>query len=269
MLVFAFFLQYTEIMKTLKYLQLLIICLVLVFCAGTLPAQNMGPFSVSEYKETIKASGFNVKFKGAMEISLSLIDTKEAKLAKLINSVLYEGLTSKEYAKAKIDSEKSDYRQELTEYDNVPPWATDWSYDEQHSVTVKGSYAVISKNIFTYYGGAHPNTGVFNFVVNIKKPEHLQLGSIISAANLPKLKTLVVRELKKELASLDVSHDEDFYANDLKIDDYFPDKDGLVFHWNPYAVAYYAAGHVYITVPWKDAEKLLNSKGKALGKTFR
>ena len=256
-------------MKTLKYLQFLILCLVLVFCEGTLPAQNMGPFSVSEFKETVKASEFGVKNKGAMEISLSLIDTKDAKLVKLINSVLYEGLTSKEYAKAKINSEKSAYRKEMTGYNEVPSWAADWNYEEQHSVAIKGSYAVISKNVSMYYGGAHPNSGAFSFVINLKKQELLSIDSLVSAENLPKLKALVVRELVTELTPLDVFHDDAFYANDLKTDNYFPDKDGLVFHWNPYAVAYYAAGHIYVTVPWKDVEKLLNSKGKALAKVFK
>ena len=256
-------------MKTPKYKKIGIFYLVLVFCAGSLTAQNMGPFSVSEYKETVKASGIGLISDGEMEIFLSLIDTKEAKLAKLLHSFLYNGLSSKQYAEEKIGSEKSDYCRDLAEYDDIPPWAINWGYDEQHTVALKGSYAVISRNIYMYYGGAHPNTGVFNFVVNLKKPELLSFGSIASAANLPKLRALVVQELKAELASIDVFHEDDFYANELKINDYFPAEDGLCFHWNPYEVAYYAAGHIFVTVPWKDAEKLLNSKGKALAKAYR
>jgi hypothetical protein len=50
---------------------------------------------------------------------------------------------------------------------------------------------------------------------------------------------------------------------------YYPAKDGLCFAWSPYDVAPYAVGPVDVVIPWKEAESLLNSKGKALAKAFK
>ena len=241
----------------------------MVFCAGIVTAQNIAPFFVTGHKQIVKASEYGLVSNGEMEITLSLADTNQAKLAKFVYSVLYGRLTPKQYADKLIDSEKNKYRQELAEYANMPSRLVNWEYDERHTVSVKGSYAVLSRSISTFYGGAHPNTTVKYFIVNTKKPELLSLGGIVSRANLPKLKALAVRELKPVLASLGVTHDDNFYISELKIENYFPAAEGLVFHWNTYEVAHYAAGQIFVTVSCKEVEGLLNSKGKALAKDFK
>jgi hypothetical protein len=251
-------------MKTLKIIWLF--CLALVFCAGNLAAQNIAPFSIEQYEHTIPAFPGNQSVNTKMEISLSLAGTKNAKLAKLVYSVLYEGLNPKQYADKLFNDDE--YQKAMAEYPEMAEWAGNWMYDETHQVTVNGSYAIITRTIYVYSGGAHGNTAVQYFVVNTKKPELIVLDTIVTAANMQKLKEIVKLELKAYLESIGIYYDM-YYDYGFDISNYFPVKEGLCFSWSPYEVAPYAVGVVQVVIPWKEAEGLLNSKGKALAKAFK
>jgi hypothetical protein len=202
-----------------------------------------------------------------MEISLSLADTKDASLAKFISSVLYDGLSAKQYADNLIDEEETGYQEAMEEYPEMALSATgNWEYQEVNEVTVKGSYAIIARTIYEYYGGAHGNTVIEYFVIDTKTPELIMLDNIVAEANVSKLEDIVGRELKAYLESIDF-YDEDYFSFEMY--EYYPTGDGLCFAWNPYEVAAYAAGPVNVVITWKEAEDLLNSKGKALAKAFK
>jgi len=244
--------------------------------------QGTGIFYISQYNETIPASNDKQKSDAAMEISLSLIDTEQADLVKLIRSTLYNGRSAKEYANEVINDSKKEYQEETAAADpeqwaDDMAWTLSWSYEEKHDVNVRGSYAVISRSVYSYTGGAHPNGTMTYLVIDMNKPEKLLINDIVQKASSSRLNSIVERELRAYSESVEdeplpsnVPLSEGiFFEDDFEIADYYPAGDGLHFYWDPYDLAAYAFGPIEVSISWKELEGLLSPKGVKMADAFR
>ncbi|MCL1811943.1 MAG: DUF3298 and DUF4163 domain-containing protein [Treponema sp.] len=249
----------------------------LVSCASSQEHGGAGStmFSFTKYTQVIPAFEGRSIPDAQMDISLTLIAAREAKLSKFICLLLYDGMSAKQYAEHIF----SDYKKEFREYaDDVgEEQVRSWSYEEEHAVKVCGSYAVVSKNFFVYTGGAHGGYGTTYYVINMNTTERLTLNDIIDKAGFAKLKPFVDRELR--LYSQEVTGEplppglplwEGIYLEaDFELDDFYPTESGLAFWWNVYELTPYAAGPVNVTVSWNELDGILNTKGSELAKAFR
>ncbi|MCL1927877.1 MAG: DUF3298 and DUF4163 domain-containing protein [Treponema sp.] len=232
-------------------------------------------FFFTKYTQVIPAFESRPVPDAQMDISLTLVAAREAKLSKLICFLLYDGMSAKQYAEQIF----SDYKKEFREYaDDVgEEQVRSWSYEEEHAVEVCGSYAVVSKNFYVYTGGAHGGYGTTHYVIDMNAPDRLTLNDIIDKAGFAKLKPFVDRELR--LYSQEVTGEplppnlplwEGIYIEaDFELDDFYPTEIGLAFFWNVYEITPYAAGPVNVTVSWIELDGILNTKGRELARAFK
>ena len=267
-------------MRTLKIRLALIFILAalasqaLVSCA-TSQENSGGSFFFTKHKQDIPTFKNKSNPDAHMDISLALIDARQAKLSKLIHFLLYDGLSPKQYAEQVF----ARYKKEFQEYaeDIGEEHIQGWTYSEEHLVNAQGSYAVITKNFYGYSGGVHGSYRTTHYVIDMNAPDRLMLDDIIDKTGFAKLKPFVDRELR--LYSQEVSGDplppnlplwEGIYLEaDFELKDFYPTESGLAFWWNVYELTPYAAGPVNVTVGWNELDGILNTKGSGLAKAFR
>ena len=281
-------------MKIQKMLSVWLICLIMASCKSSqevkgAETQGADIFYLSKYEQTVPA--FNGQQESALGISFSLVDTElsaeperrgsppvQASLAGLVRSILYDGHSAKEYADGVIESLTREYREALAsneEWASDIPWA--WEYDEEHTITIRDFCALVDRTIYTYMGGAHPNTEITHFVIDVHTPQRFLLDDIILKAGFTRLKPIVERELRaysELLSSEPLPPDAPlsqgiFLEDDFEMNDYYPAPDGLHFCWNAYDLAAYVYGPIEITVPWSELEGLLSPKGVRMADAFR
>ena len=267
-------------MKIFKITIALVFCLAFFTCVSNQGGNDNGPFVFSKYSKLIRPPSSNKQAAEAkIEISFSLVDTKQKELAKVVYAALYNGLNPKQYADKTINSLKSEYLESVEGEEIDPEWIEmfQWEYQEEHHVTVNGSYAVITTSIYQYTGGAHGYNGISDYVFNITTPEALSLNDIITGSGFSSLKPLVMRQLRlysEEVTGQRMKPNDPlssgglYLTDDVELKDWYPTAEGLCFLWNPYDISYYAAGHIQITVKWSDLKGILGPKGTALAGAY-
>ena len=273
--------MYTYAMKTQKTIIAALFCLTLFACATSQTAGKANPFFFSKYGKTIRPPQVNKSTADAkLELSFALVDSKNTALAKLVHSVMYNGLTPKQYADKIIESSKQDYLKDVEGMEINPEWIYMFQreYKEQHHVDITGSYAVISRSIYEYLGGAHGYTGISCHVFDMDTLEHLSLNDIITGTGFSRLMPLVMTELRlyseretgRRMGPNDRLSSGGLYQTDtIELQQWFPAEEGLCFFWNPYEIASYADGHIFVTVSWNNLQGILSARGETLAKTYR
>ena len=267
-------------MKIQKTIIAALFCLALITCTSSQTAGKADPFFFNKYAQTIRpASGNKSTANAKMELTFYLTDSKQADLAKVIYSALYGGLTPGEYANKVTESSKNVYLEETTGLEIDPDWIEifQWEYEEEHSIEVTGPYAVITRKIYEFLGGAHGYTGISTHVINTGIPELLSLNDIISRTGFSSLMPLVMRELRlyseqetgQHMGPNDPLSSGGLYlVDDIELRDWYPTKEGLCFFWNPYDISHYAAGHIFVKVSWNNLRGILGSKGAMLAGAY-
>jgi hypothetical protein len=268
-------------MKTKNIFKVPLFCLaavlalqVLVCCASSQPPKDDDLFFFTDYSQAIPAFEGNPSPDNDMNIFLTLIDARQARLAKFIRSILYDGHTTKQHA----ENVYAEFSKEFRDYAaDAGAWIMPWVFEEIHRVTVAGNYAVISQGVYSYYGGAHGTSATIYHVINIKTPENLTLDDIIVKEYFAPLKPIVDRELRLFSESLlneplppGVPLTSGVYfENDFEYSYFYPSGDGIHFWWNVYELAPYVVGPIDVTVSWNELEGFLTTKGAELAKAFR
>jgi len=200
-------------------------------------------------------------------------------LQKLIRKTLYQGSSPEKYAQDILEQWKKSYGGFITESAALEePYAQDWNYTEQHDLVSAGSFAVISRLISTYEGGAHPNYTVAGFVIDLEQLRLLGINDIIKKEGLSNLNKFIDRELRlfseeqtgEKLPPGEPLSKGIFFEDEIPpLTNINPKPEGLSFHWDPYAAAPYSVGIVEVTIPWDELEDLLSPRGRDLAAAFR
>lgn len=111
----------------------------------------------------------------------------------------------------------------------------------------------------TYFGGAHPMYGIYTESYDVRKKKRVRLDDIFNPEHnyLAHLSKLLEENL---VASLYESEDPDRYTDWIKdgldpknksnFDTFTLYEDGIIFHFQPYQVAPYAAGAPEVKIDW-------------------
>jgi hypothetical protein len=236
-------------------------------------SEEFGPFVRRHARESIPA--LENKKKPSAELDFVLLDiTAPGALQTLVRQFLYDGQASDEYAHLIFRTWKRSYSETVAEN---PDYARDWGYEEKQKVALAGSYAVITRDIFTYEGGAHPNHAEDHFVISLDPPRQLRLSGLITGTGMSRLNTLVDRELRRvseemtgEPLPAGKPLSNGIFFNDVipLTEDFYPDARGLTFQWDPYEIAPYVAGGIEILITWQELAAFLSPEGKNLAAAF-
>lgn len=247
---------------------------VLFASCSTLPkSEEFGPFVRRHTRETIPARE-NKKIPRA-ELNFALLDvTTPGALQTLVWRFLYDGQTSDEYARLIVHTWEKSYLETVAEN---PGYAQNWGYEEKQKVALAGSYAVITRNIFTYEGGAHPNHTEDNFVISLETPRQLRLSDLITRTSMSRLDTLAdweFRRVSQEMTGEPLPAGKSlsngiFFSDTIPLTgNFYPDAKGLNFHWDPAEIAAYAAGEIKILITWQELYGFLSPEGRKLADAF-
>jgi hypothetical protein len=245
-----------------------------VSCAGGGRARQSGPFFTVTFGETVPAFS-DSSSDAELDVSLTLLDSAEPALKRLVREALYGGLSPEDYARAILDDWKTPYPLPLEENSD---WGADqsWSYEESAAAEITGPYAVISRSLYQYHGGAHGFSYTSYLTLDMRTALPLGLRDIIPEENASRLAVLIDRELRAFS-----EHERDipippgsplssgFYFEDtVEPSDFYPARNGILFHWNIYEIAPYAAGAVDIMLGWKDLAGILSPAGADMAAAY-
>ena len=120
-------------------------------------------------------------------------------------------------------------------------------------------FVVIEVGNYSYFGGAHGLEGKTAVCYNMKQKKQMQLGDVLSidSASLQKIveKNFRARSgIKPNQPMTEILFENNLPAND---NFYFTNK-GLGFIYQPYEVAAYAVGILYVFIPYTDLKPYLN-----------
>jgi hypothetical protein len=222
-----------------------------------------GPFRTFTLEKHIAGeSGLADDENSGLDISLNLVDGKEASLQSLIRGLLYGNASPEQYAQEILKIGENSYG----------------NYAEEHTLVSAGSFAVISRIISIYEGGAHPNYTVESYVIDLEQLRRLEIDDIIIKEGFSNLNTFIDGELRlfseeqtgEELPPWEPLSKGIFFEDTIPpLTNISPGTKGLSFHWNPYAMAPYSSGIVEVTIPWNLLEDLLSPRGRDLEAAFK
>ncbi|MDR2150096.1 MAG: RsiV family protein [Spirochaetaceae bacterium] len=244
-------------------------------------------FQTLEFKETIVSEQEPVQLKEGerpqVEIVLSLLSVDGSQeLRSILYQTLYKGKEPADYKNNVIEGWKAEYQ---------GLWKEDYAAQETSLAALSGEYyetitlpfqhqsvLVIKQEIYEYKGGAHGNTEVQYFVIDLEKNSRVKLEDILSADSRPQLK----QYLEKALRDYAAANSNEPLAADENIADiylywedwwnghaglpenFFLSAEGLGIYWNQYEIASYAVGGIALTLPYSTIEPLLSADGRAL-----
>jgi hypothetical protein len=131
-------------------------------------------------------------------------------------------------------------------------------FNESYLLTIRALY-------YEYTGGAHGNYGYANLVLDMKQGSQLALDDLFIPGYESKLKQLALAELKRQYKASTVGDLTDqgfFLENGFELtDNFFIQKNGIGFTYNPYEIAAYALGAVDVFIPWSSLQDIIRPDG--------
>jgi hypothetical protein len=146
----------------------------------------------------------------------------------------------------------------------------DWTYDVRFTVSDAG-HDLIScmATIFTYTGGAHPNTTFqfFNFGMVKGRPKVLTIQDLFyrHVRALDEVSNVVIAKLLNNMNAEWVQNGEVKHLTKQQGDQFVIGKSGLTYHFEPYAMGPYVAGSFEVPVPFSELSGLLDPSGPLKG----
>jgi hypothetical protein len=149
-----------------------------------------------------------------------------------------------------------------------PMASSNWEYKELTALNAQtASLLVISRDVDSYEGGAHPFHTRRYYVIDRSNGQSLSLKDLVKSDAMPALETLAGKELHRELnipLTMPLS-EKGFFADQITdIKDYFVSPKGISLQWDAADIAPYYFGPVQITIPFADCKGILSEKGLEL-----
>ncbi len=127
-----------------------------------------------------------------------------------------------------------------------------YEYDQKIGVVFnRDDLVIFSSYTFDYTGGAHPNHNTTFFCVDVKNKKRLGLDDVLimDSAKIAPIFEKVLRKERK-IASSDKLNSILFENYILPNDNFYFNKIGIVFFYNPYEIAPYVYGDTELFIPY-------------------
>ncbi len=168
-----------------------------------------------------------------------------------------------------IDSYRETFQDAVTAESKLlmdeSPYSFNWDYQEKYKVIYNEHHLLCVEEFgYFYSGGAHGNYGFSYRVYNLMTGEKLQLEDIFSAGKLDELTAIAEKQLRADRGIPDANalSVSGLFIDKLELkEDFFVDRNGIGFTYNPYEIASYADGPVTIYLKWEQVKSLIKPVG--------
>ena len=255
----------TKRITLLNSLIFLIILLWLGSCEST--NNNDVDLNFKTYHHTEKIYLFNNENYPSFNLDLSYTTTTDsithATLYKLMSATYFDSLTMYGQPKAPKLQLLSDllikeYR--LLERDLVVDSADigssfNWEIIKNNEVIYQSNeYISFVNKIYAYTGGAHGNKLENYYTFSLQNKQLINATDFFKKNSCDK-----IIELQKAVLLADRKDLDEFYVDGFScLSNFYITKDGVVFHYNQYDIASYAAGYFNILIKTKDINPYIN-----------
>ncbi|TCD00012.1 DUF3298 domain-containing protein [Pedobacter frigidisoli] len=228
-------------------------------------------FSIGYYQDSVKAFPGKAKSPAA-QISFEYLKPKATdESGKWLDNQLKRisgirlGSEDREIAFKKIaDAYFSDYQKEITEQQKQGPdrgfleWMNYTNNSQQSLKYNDNGYVVIDFLADSYSGGAHGNYSSLMYCLDIKNKRQIILSDVVKV-DTNALQTLLERNLRKQYNIKTADQISSvLFDNFLKPNkNFYFNKNGLAFMYNPYEVASYAQGQIVVFIPFTEIKPYL------------
>jgi hypothetical protein len=212
----------------------------------------------------------------AMELEFSLLDLEdEDPGSALFRSLVYEGLTAKQYAAKREEFYRAEYLEAgngFTEGEDYGE-SMNWYFAETVSLeTESPRVRVFSKAGESYSGGAHGMRTMTYFVIDRSTGRQIDTAFIIKNGAEGELGALINDTLRSQwdIGPGEPLMEGGFFEESVEItENFFPDRAGMVFYWDTYEISPYAMGPIEAVIPWEKLGGLLSAEGEAVRRDFQ
>jgi hypothetical protein len=247
-------------------------------CAGGAPAEGGARGKLFTLRNIAASAHLDPEQAGdgpRLNMELSLLEASGPEnTANFFNPLLYGGPDIDTYQAALVEEYRERYRVMSANWEGpyAPRPDQDWEYVEKMAMTALSSrWLVIGRERESYTGGAHGMIEKIYYVVDLAEPKLLTLEDLFTDPGDPGLYRLVQNALR-EYAGLEqnasLSSGPYFEDDPYITSDFFLNREGLGFHWNPYEIAPYSERHIEVVIPWEKLAGLLNAYGRELAEAL-
>jgi hypothetical protein len=263
------------------------ICIIgLAFILGACASRNTPPAEFVPVARSSIVPFNNEDDEGPrLEIRLNLSEATDSKagIDELVRQLLYKGQSAEDYGNAIIEEYTSLYDEQRTQWTPDEEDRLDsfnWYYDEDivsSFVSVKKflpgykTLLTLTKTTDTYTGGAHGNSVITSFVIDMAAIKRLTLDDLFG--NREELRRLLEAELHRQYRLPEEAplSQAGFFEDTLELPENFlitqnapdniPGATGqdphISFLWNTYEIAPYVMGPVRVDLPLREMSGLL------------
>jgi len=153
-----------------------------------------------------------------------------------------------------------------TSFEEMPLYALPWELYRTTKVILNSpSFVSLYFEEFSFFGGAHPNSGVYLHVYDVAQNKSLLLDDIL----LPKVKEKFEKvgeryfRITREISAKESLENAGFwFENNLfRLNDNFAfTEEGIRFYFNSYEIGPYVMGPTDFTIPYKDIMHFLKNE---------
>jgi hypothetical protein len=145
------------------------------------------------------------------------------------------------------------------------PYSFNWDYQEKYKVIYNEHHLLCVEEFgYFYSGGAHGNYGFSYRVYHLITGEQLQLQDLFSANKMDELTAIAEMQLRADRGIPDAAalSSGGLFIDKLELkEDFFVNRGGIGFTYNPYEIASYADGPVTIYLKWEQVKSLIKPVG--------
>lgn len=257
----------------------------LAACGGVKPITNDPVVNETSSKNITKGSvdknlftyngldtiSSNISYEFYTNPSIPAEDTVNYIIKRFVNAHVsfgeYEHINtslSKQFMVAALDSLESMYLDELSQYEEDDYFGGIWSVDISNSINESRSeYIHLVVSGWAYTGGAHGNGASYDVLVDKKTGNVLLLEDFFTdVAALTRIAEPIFRRSQEMDADVDLEEAGFWFEGGaFHLNENFAfTGESIEFTYNPYEIASYAAGTIFLSIPLADFKHLLKRK---------
>jgi hypothetical protein len=217
--------------------------------------------SIKAEMKRLHKESYVYKNKTTVSLEYPVISGIESQLTlRRIHNLIKEGISPEAALEQNLSSITDDMKNTYTENEKAP---NDWYYLEQISIAFNDNNILgLQSYLEDYSGGVHPNYSIAYTNINTGNGTLIALSDILVNGYKPELNRVAEEQFKKmyNINEKNTYEDAGFWLEPGKFavpDNFLITPGGLLFLFNPYEIAPYAAGTIEFFIPYLKINDLI------------